>query len=136
MERQHVDATPLLGTLGGPLLHSSSVAVDNKISEARDLLAGERNYLTVLRTAFAVIVASASVLLHSGHTTTMLDWTLSGMLWLVAFALPVAALLNYGFQVKSYHDHENMFRNTSLLVAVVIFVSILGIAVCVDALIS
>ncbi|GMM51667.1 hypothetical protein DASB73_026300 [Starmerella bacillaris] len=110
--------------------------VDNEISEARDLLAGERNYLTILRTTFTVIVASSAVLMQSTlkRTTTTLDWVVSGMLALVALVLPISALVNYNSQTREYLNKRNLFRNSHLLIALLLTMSLLGIIVSVDAL--
>lgn len=78
----------------------------NEVTEARDLCAAERNYLSMLKSSLALTLAAGSCLLRYAGSAKI-DYALSYILLFLAFILPFLVLLNYA---KFYNGIQRGYR--------------------------
>lgn len=116
----------------------SSVKFENNVSQARDLLAGERNFLIGTRTSFFIAVAASSVAFEGGSMwhRGWADWALTGILLLLSLIFPITSLMNYSDQFDGYMRQIARVHANTLFLGFVVALGICDVLIAVRALIE
>lgn len=116
----------------------SPVKFENNVSQARDMLAGERNFLIGTRTSFFIAVSASSVVFKGGNMwhRGWIDWTLTGVLLLMSLVFPISSLINYSEQFDGYMREIARVHTSTWFLVFVLMVAVCDVLIAIRALVE
>lgn len=96
----------------------------NEVTEARDMCAAERNYLSMLKVSMALTLAAGSCVLRYAGSTPQ-DYSLGYVLLILAVIIPFLVLLNYAkFYNGIRRSNRHLHTKKVLLISVALTATI------------